>query len=86
LGGWSVFEEPGVEPVFLQKHQAIGYAECVPYAKAYSGSHPAVIRVYDDAGNVIVCLDQIASVIPRCSLANAAVGKAAIKSVIFTPP
>jgi hypothetical protein len=37
-------------------------------------------------GNVIVCLDQIASVIPRCSLANAAVGKAAIKSVIFTQP
>jgi hypothetical protein len=45
-----------------------------------------VIRAYDDAGNVLVCLDQIASVIPRCSLANAAVGEVAIKSVIFTPP
>ena len=25
--GWRVFEAPGVEPVFLQKEQAIGYAE-----------------------------------------------------------
>jgi hypothetical protein len=25
--GWCVFESPGVEPVFLQKDQAIGYAE-----------------------------------------------------------
>jgi hypothetical protein len=25
--GWKVFEAPGVEPVFLQKDQAIGYAE-----------------------------------------------------------
>jgi hypothetical protein len=25
--GWCVFESPGVEPVFVQKDQAIGYAE-----------------------------------------------------------
>jgi hypothetical protein len=25
--GWKVFEAPGVEPVFPQKDQAIGYAE-----------------------------------------------------------
>ena len=25
--GWKVFEAPGVEPVFQQKDQAIGYAE-----------------------------------------------------------
>jgi hypothetical protein len=25
--GWKVFETSGVEPVFLQKDQAIGYAE-----------------------------------------------------------
>jgi hypothetical protein len=25
--GWCVFESPGVEPVFLDKDQAIGYAE-----------------------------------------------------------
>jgi hypothetical protein len=25
--GWRVFEAPGVEPVFLEKDQAIGYAE-----------------------------------------------------------
>jgi hypothetical protein len=25
--GWRVFESPGVEPVFLDKDQAIGYAE-----------------------------------------------------------
>jgi hypothetical protein len=28
-------------------------ATAVRQAKSYSGSHPAVIRVYDDAGNVI---------------------------------
>jgi hypothetical protein len=25
--GWKVFEAPGVEPVFQEKDQAIGYAE-----------------------------------------------------------
>jgi hypothetical protein len=25
--GWKVFEAPGVEPVFLEKRQAIDYAE-----------------------------------------------------------
>ena len=28
-------------------------AAAVRHAKAYSGSHPAVIRVYDAAGNVV---------------------------------
>jgi hypothetical protein len=27
--GWLMFEAPGVEPVFLQKDQAIGYAEAL---------------------------------------------------------
>ena len=31
-------------------HYAAG---AVRHAKAYSGSHPAVIRVYDDAGTVV---------------------------------
>jgi hypothetical protein len=31
--GWCVFESPGVEPVFLQKDQAIGYAETRACAK-----------------------------------------------------
>ncbi len=26
--GWKVFEASGVEPVFLQKNQAIDYAQC----------------------------------------------------------
>jgi hypothetical protein len=25
--GWKIFEAPGVEPVFREKDQAIGYAE-----------------------------------------------------------
>jgi hypothetical protein len=45
--GWKCFEAQGVEPVFLDQEQAIGYA------KFFSRSHDAVIRVYDDAGNVI---------------------------------
>ena len=28
-------------------------SEAIEYAKFYSGSHDAVIRVYDEAGNVI---------------------------------
>jgi hypothetical protein len=31
-------------------HYAAG---AVRHAKAYSGSHPAVIRIYDEAGNVV---------------------------------
>jgi hypothetical protein len=27
-GGWKVFEAPGVEPVFLNREQAIDYATC----------------------------------------------------------
>jgi hypothetical protein len=45
--GWKVFEALGVEPVFAEKNHAIGYA------KHRSGSHRAVIRVYDASGNVI---------------------------------
>ena len=45
--GWTVFETPGVEPVFPEKDQAVGCA------KFFSRSHTAVIRVYDEAGNVI---------------------------------
>jgi hypothetical protein len=36
--------------------RTVGYVEiaaAVRLAKTYSGSHPAVIRVYDDAGKVI---------------------------------
>jgi hypothetical protein len=29
------------------------FSNAIDYAKFYSGSHDAVIRVYDDAGNVI---------------------------------
>jgi hypothetical protein len=35
-------------------HYAAG---AVRHAKAYSGSHPAVIRVYDDAGTIIETLE-----------------------------
>jgi len=45
--GWKIFEAPGVEPVFPQKDDAIGYTNF------FSRSHHAVIRVYDEAGNVI---------------------------------
>jgi hypothetical protein len=44
--GWKVFEAPGVEPVFLQKDQAINYAET--RACFRSGE----IRVLDSSGNV----------------------------------
>ena len=44
--GWCVFESPGVEPVFLQKDQAIGYAET--RACFRSGE----IRVLDSSGNI----------------------------------
>ena len=45
--GWKVFEAPGVEPVFVEKQQAINYA------KFRSHSHNTVVRVFDEAGNVI---------------------------------
>jgi hypothetical protein len=44
--GWKVFEAPGVEPVFLQKDQAIGYAET--RARLRTGE----IRIFDSAGKV----------------------------------
>ena len=44
--GWRVFEAPGVEPVFLEKRQAIDYAET--RACFRSGE----IRVLDSSGNV----------------------------------
>jgi hypothetical protein len=44
--GWCVFESPGVEPVFLQKDQAIGYAET--RARLRTGE----IRIFDSTGKV----------------------------------
>ena len=44
--GWCVFESPGVEPVFLQKEQAIGYAET--RARLRTGE----IRIFDSTGKV----------------------------------
>jgi hypothetical protein len=44
--GWSVFEGPGVEPVFPEKRQAIDYAEC--RACFRSGE----IRILDSTGKL----------------------------------
>src|SRR5207249_1976537 len=44
--GWKVFEAPGVEPVFLEKAQAINYAQ--NRASFRSGE----IRILDAAGDV----------------------------------
>ena len=44
--GWKVFESPGVEPVFLEKRQAIDYAET--RACFRSGE----IRVLDASGKL----------------------------------
>jgi hypothetical protein len=44
--GWKVFEAPGVEPVFLEKRQAINYAENRAWFR--SGE----IRILDSSGNV----------------------------------
>jgi len=44
--GWKVFEAPGVEPVFLEKEQAINYAE------NRASFRLGQIRVLDSAGNV----------------------------------
>jgi hypothetical protein len=43
--GWKVFEAPGVEPVFPEKHQAINYAQ--GRACFRSGE----IRILDASGN-----------------------------------
>jgi len=44
--GWRVFEAPGVEPVFLQKDQAIGYAE------ARACFRKGEIRILDSIGKI----------------------------------
>jgi hypothetical protein len=44
--GWKVFEAPGVEPVFLEKEQAISYAS--NRASFRSGE----IRIVDPTANV----------------------------------
>jgi hypothetical protein len=44
--GWRVFDAPGVAPVFLQKDQAIGYAE------TRACFQRGEIRVLDSNGNV----------------------------------
>jgi hypothetical protein len=46
--GWKVFEVPGVEPVFLEKRQAINYAET--RASFRSGE----IRILDSAGKLLL--------------------------------
>jgi hypothetical protein len=43
---WRVFEAPGVEPVFLEKDQAIGYAET--RARLRTGE----VRIFDSTGEV----------------------------------
>ena len=44
--GWKCFESPGVEPVFLTKDHALGYAQT--RARFRTGE----IRVLDSTGNV----------------------------------
>ena len=44
--GWSVFEAPGVEPVFPEKRQAINYAQ--NRASFRSGE----IRIFNSAGDL----------------------------------
>jgi hypothetical protein len=46
VGGWKVFEAPGVELVFPEKRQAINYAQ--NRANFRSGK----IRILDSSGNV----------------------------------
>jgi hypothetical protein len=38
--------------------EGCGRSDAIEYAKFYSRSHDAVIRVYDDAGNVIETHEQ----------------------------
>jgi hypothetical protein len=44
--GWKVFEAPGVEPVFPEKDQAIGYAE------TRACFRKGEIRVLDSSGKL----------------------------------
>jgi Uncharacterized protein conserved in bacteria (DUF2188) len=52
--GWTVFEAPGVEPVFPEKRQAIDYAET--RARVRAGE----IRIFDSTGNVerVIAFDE----------------------------
>jgi hypothetical protein len=52
--GWCVFESPCVEPVFLQREQAIGYAQ--ERGRFRTGE----IRILDASGNVerIIAFDE----------------------------
>jgi hypothetical protein len=49
--GWEVFEIPGVQPVFRDKDQAIGYAE------TRACFRKGEIRVYDSTGNLVETLE-----------------------------
>ena len=42
-------------PLWYRGSNAIG--DAVRYAKSYSRSHPVVVRVYDEAGNIIETLE-----------------------------
>jgi len=44
--GWKVFEAPGVDPVFPEKHQVINYAQ--NRASFRSGE----IRIFDSTGKL----------------------------------
>ena len=44
--GWKVFEAPGVEPVFLEKDQAINYAQ------NRASFRSSETRIFDSTGNV----------------------------------
>jgi hypothetical protein len=46
VGGWKVFEAPGVEPVFPEKNQAINYAQ------NRASFHSGEVRILDPTGNV----------------------------------
>jgi len=48
--GWTVFEAPGVEPVFLQKQQAIDYA------KNRACFRSGEIRILDTSGAVVLII------------------------------
>jgi hypothetical protein len=52
--GWRVFEAPCVEPVFLQKDQAVRYAET--RARLRTGE----IRIFDSTGNLerVIAFDE----------------------------
>ena len=60
LWSWKAFEARGVDLISdalpfgrLWYGEPNAISNAIGYAKFYSRSHDAVIRVYDDAGNVI---------------------------------